>query len=102
MADDGGTPGRARGIGLQCDGSLETGQLVVGQDAEEALQQDHGFAEAGIEVEVVVIESSPETIPGIFGCKDHILRGFAKLDSNVADHVFQGGDFGKELCTLGE
>jgi hypothetical protein len=102
MADDGGAPGRARGVGLQCDGFLETGQLVVGQDAEEALQQDHGFAEAGIEVEVVVIESSPETIAGLFGCRGHILRGFAKLDSHVANHVFQGGDFGKELRTLGE
>ena len=38
MADDGGRPGSARGIGLQRDRFLETEQLVVGKDAQEALQ----------------------------------------------------------------
>ena len=102
MADDAGGPGRAGGVGLQCDGFLETDQLVIGKDAQKALQQDHGFAETGIQVKVIVIESSPETIPGIFGRRGDILRGFAKLDSHVADHVFQGGDFGEELRALRE
>ena len=59
MAQQGVLGRSGMGGWLTVYGFLEGGELVVRQHPEEALEQDHGFPEAGVQVKVIVIQSFP-------------------------------------------
>src|SRR5580704_18782493 len=89
-------------LGLIADGFAKGRQLVCREDNQEGFEQNHGFPEAGIEVEVIRIDLFPHTsrvcrslLGKIQGCVVEIL-------AKIFDHLFQSADLVEKLKAVGE
>ena len=101
VAEAGDSPKRGGGE-LAKERVLELGQLVLWQGVQEALKDDHGFAQGGIEVIVGGVEGFPILV-GVGGSAfGQILDGGAKVRAEVFDELDEATEFVEELHFTGE
>ena len=86
-------------LGLLANGFAKGCQLVCGEDNQEGLEQNHGFPEAGIEVEVIRIDLFPDTSRV---CRSKIQGCAAEILAKIFDHLFQSADLMEKLEAVGE
>jgi hypothetical protein len=93
---------RRGGLGRAAAGLfLKGGDFLVGQDVEERLEQNDGFAETGVEVVVKRIKFEPDFAGRDGGAVHHFFEGGAQLLLYVFNHLQQIVDLMKELRALG-
>lgn len=91
------------GLGLVGDGLAEGRQLVCGKHDHKGFEQNHGFAETGIEVKVIRIDLFPY-VSGVWGDDPFgkVQGCNAEIFAKVLDHLAQSAHFVEELETVGK
>jgi hypothetical protein len=89
-------------LGLLADGFAKGRQLVCREDNQEGLKQNHGFPEAGIEVEVIRIDLLPHTSRVCRSILGKIQGCVVEIPAKIFDHLFQSADLMEKLEAVGE
>jgi len=89
-------------LGMIADGFAKGRQLVCREDNQEGFEQNHGFPEAGIEVEVIRIDLLPRTSRVCRRLLGKIQGCVAEILAKIFDHLFQSADLVEKLEAVGE
>jgi len=88
--------------GLLADGFAKGRQLVCREDKQEGFEQNYGFPEAGIEVEVIRIDLFPDASRVCRSLFGKIHGCVAEILAKIFDHLFQSADLVEKLEAVGK
>ena len=100
MAESKGAGSRPNAGQLQR--GLERRELVVWKGDQKGLEEDHCFTQAGIEVELALIEAFPKAVRANKQAADEIVNRFAKFVPQSGHHLVDGRYFVDKLRAPGK